>query len=98
MNDRAAAVARARVQRFEAGFDTVRALIEIVGCIAQMENAFAARLQPFHRIPLPYARLDHLEIEIAPARKGIAVGDAPRPSAVASAVVCVDALEWAEPQ
>ena len=84
--------ARARVQCFETDLNTVGPLIQIIGRKAEVKYSFAAGAQPFHGVALPCSRFDHLQVQVSPAREGIAIGNLTRPVTVSGAVIRVDSL------
>src|SRR3989344_6739592 len=87
MDDRGASVGLPLRQHLEYRVRFERAVANIVGRDTDVKNAFAARAQPFFRIAVADAGLDHLQMDRPPRREGVAVGDPALPVAISSDIV-----------
>ncbi|MNC13604.1 hypothetical protein D3C75_613560 [compost metagenome] len=63
-----------------------------------MEDPFTARREPFGGAALAATGLDHFQVQVAPARKRVSVGDFLHGTSVAAGVMGVESTKRSEPE
>ncbi|MDT4865252.1 hypothetical protein FQZ97_1000440 [compost metagenome] len=98
MDDGGAAFFGEVLDRLEAHLHAGGPLLEVGRGIAEVKDALAAGGQPFGGAALALAGLDHFQVQVTPAREGVAVCDLLQRSPVAPGVAGVEPLERPQPE